>query len=119
MLFTLLVGLADARDIPVPLDQVPAIIKAAVLQRFPGATLLACERDGVEWDLEVRTVDGERWEAEVRPNGRIRNVEPADDDDADDDKDGDDDEDGTTARGAAGLTGAPAPPPVPSPPASR
>ena len=75
----LLAGLALAEDIPVPLDQLPPPVKAALLARWPGATLLAAEREGAVYDVMLRTVANERWEAEVTPEGIIRDAEREDD----------------------------------------
>lgn len=77
----LLASLALAEDVPVPLDQLPAPVKAAVLARWPGATLLAAEREGLIYDVELLTGSTERWEAEVTPEGIIREVERQGDED--------------------------------------
>ncbi len=74
-MFFLLLQAALAADIPVPLDQLPEAVRAAVLQRYPGATLLEAEREGSVYDVELRTPEGERWEVEVTRDGRIREVE--------------------------------------------
>lgn len=81
MVVVLLVQLAVAADVAVPLDQLPAAVKSAVLARFPGATLLAAEREGRTYDVELRTPANEHWEAEVATDGTIREVERKDHDD--------------------------------------
>jgi hypothetical protein len=88
--FPLLLTLAFAEDeVPVPLSELPEPVKQAVEDKWPGCTFLEAEREGRVYDVEVKTAEGERWEAEVTPKGRIVDVEREDDEDDEDDEDGD------------------------------
>jgi hypothetical protein len=91
-MLSLLVTLALADDeVPVPLEELPPKVRSAVEARFPGATLVEAEREGKLYDVVVRTAEGELWEAEVKPSGKIVEVEREDDDDDEDDEDDEDD----------------------------
>jgi uncharacterized membrane protein YkoI len=92
-------------DEEVPLDEVPALVKAAALKAFPGLVLESAEaevEDGVLLYSLSGTDDEGALEVEVTTEGTILEVErgeddgdqPGDDedDDGDDGEDGDDDE---------------------------
>ncbi len=92
-MLTLLATIALADDeVPVPLDALPDKVRSAVEARFPGATLVEAEREGKVYDVTVKTAEGALWEAEVKPNGKILEVEREDDEGDEDgeNEDGDD-----------------------------
>ena len=92
MLLLLSLALADDNETPVALEDLPAEVRAAVEARFPGATLIEAELDGKLYDVDVKTAEGELWEAEVTAKGKIKDVE-REDDDEDESEDDDDEKD--------------------------
>jgi uncharacterized membrane protein YkoI len=75
----------DEHEVEVELTALPAPVRSAIEARWAGCTLLSAELEGKTYDVEFRTKDGERFEAEVTAAGRIREVEREDDDEDEDD----------------------------------
>ena len=101
MIWSLLPMALAGDDVPVPLQELPPPVVAAVEAQWPGCTLLEAEKDAGLYDVECRTTAGEVWEAEVKPDGTIvetelerhadgAKVEHEDEDDEDEDEADDD-----------------------------
>jgi hypothetical protein len=101
-------------------QDLPPAVAATLDARWPGHTLEEVEREGVRWEVELRTAEGVLLEVLLRPDGTVLSYEDETEDDdqgeADDDEDDEDDEDGAlvtvhgTARRIVPWCGGAAPP---------
>jgi hypothetical protein len=63
----------------VPINQLPSPVTAAIKKRFPKSELLEAEKDlengKVKYEVKVRS-DGQNYDVDVTPKGKILKVEP-------------------------------------------
>jgi hypothetical protein len=62
----------------VPINQLPSPVTAAIKNRFPKSELLSAEKDlengKVKYEVKVRS-DGQNYDVDVTPSGKILKVE--------------------------------------------
>ncbi|HEX5084419.1 MAG TPA: PepSY domain-containing protein [Blastocatellia bacterium] len=62
----------------VPIDRLPSPVTAAIKNRFPKSELLSAEKDWengrVKYEVKVRS-DGQNYDVDVTPSGKILKVE--------------------------------------------
>jgi Peptidase propeptide and YPEB domain len=76
----------DGDEQEIDVDQVPAAARDAALAALPGFVIEEAEReveDGVTLYSLEGTVGGDEYEVEVTAGGKVREIEPADDEDDD------------------------------------
>lgn len=84
---TVLLAFARSDEQEVPVADLPAVVTAAVLAGWPGATLLEAERKGTAYEVELRTIDSVHLEALFQADGTLIASAAESEDDADDDED--------------------------------
>jgi len=71
----------------VEIASLPAEVTSAIETEWPGATILEAEQEGAEYEVEIRTTDGELYEVEITSAGEILEFELEEDHDDEDDDD--------------------------------
>jgi len=75
-------GAAVAFQDDVPIDQLPSLVTTAIKNRFPRSQMLRAERDfdkgRIKYEVKIKS-DGQIYDVDVTPNGKILKIEREDD----------------------------------------
>lgn len=63
--------LTFAKDTPLDVKDLPPAVKASVMKKYPGATIVKAEKDDGKFELEIH-VGSAKHEMYVEPDGTIR-----------------------------------------------
>lgn len=74
MLLSLILMVSAFADTPIALSELPTAVTATITARWPDATMVSAARDGGELEVVLKQGD-RRFEAILRPDGRLEEVE--------------------------------------------